>query len=317
MSFLCCLCAFAQDIPIVLFAALRVVITRMARLYNPAGSQYTLSGSVRQFFRIGSRAMAKCLGLILAAVFLLLDAATHAAVPRRPVSDDQLVAQGQLIANSAHFEIYQHRVSLDPSFLRVMESAYEEVQRVTGLELDTATYRPKVRIYVSDSIAVSHVWKAYQHPKDPKAIIFLNLRAYHGAMGGKNATHVHELTHLFTWRYNSHTLREGIADYVALRIFPGAAVGPNPGGDSARPEISSEILELLGTTKPPPEWVSTDALRRAAYYSASYRLVKFLIEAKDLETFWRLYQSENPEADIKALFGLERSDAVEAALAAR
>ena len=261
--------------------------------------------------------MPKSIGLLLAAVLLALTANTDAAVPRRSVSDEQIVAQGQLVASGAYVEIYQHRVAIDPSFLKLMESAYEEVQRVTGLKLDTATYGSKVRVYVSDAIGVSHVWRGYQHPTDPKAVIFLNLRVYHGAMSGKNATHIHELTHLFTWRYNSHTLREGIADYVALKIFPGAAVGPNPGGDSARPEVSSEILELLGTTKPPPEWVSTDSLRRAAYYSASYRLVKYLVDTKDLETFWKLYASENPEIDIKNLYGLDRTAAVKAALGAR
>jgi hypothetical protein len=136
-------------------------------------------------------------------------------------------------------------------------------------------------------------------------------------MSSKNATHVHELTHLFTWRYNSHTLREGIADYVALKILPGAAVGPNPGGNSTRLDIPSEIVELLGTTKPPPEWVSTDPIRRGAYYFASYRFVKYLIETKDMETFWRLYQSENPENDIKRLYGLDRREAVQAALGVR
>ena len=262
--------------------------------------------------------MPKNIGLLLAAVLLVLTANTDAAVPRRSISDEQLVAQGQLVASGAYVEIYQHGAAIDPSFLKVMESAYEEVQRVTGLKLDTATYsRSKVRVYVSDAIGVSHVWRGYQHSTDPKAIIFLNLRVYQGAMSGKNATHIHELTHLFTWRYNSHTPREGIADYVALKIFPGAAVGPNPGGGSARLEVPPEILELLGTTKPPPDWVSTDPLRRAAYYFASYRLVKYLIETKDMETFWKLYLSENPETDIKSLYGVERTDAIKAALGAR
>jgi hypothetical protein len=36
-----------------------------------------------------------------------------------------------------------------------------------------------------------------------------------------------------------------------------------------------------------------------------------------METFWKLYLSENPEADIKSLYGLERTDAVQAALGAR
>jgi hypothetical protein len=198
-----------------------------------------------------------------------------------------------------------------------MERAYEDVQRVTGLQLDTATYGSKVRVYVSSSIGISHVWRGYQHPTDPKASIFLNVRVYHGAMSGENATYIHELTHLFAWRYNSHTLREGVADYVALKILPGAAVDPNPGGDGGRPEVPTEILELLGTTKPPPDWVSTDPLRRAAYYFASYRFVRYLIESKGMETFWKLYASENPEIDIKSFYGLERTEAVQAAFVGR
>ena len=258
--------------------------------------------------------MLKNFGLILAAIFLVFTVNIHAAVPRRSVPDEQIVAQAELVASGTHMEIYQHGVTIDPSFLKVMESAYERVQSVTGLKLDTATLGPKVRVYVSDAISISHVWRGYGHPTDPKAIIFLNLRVYQGAISGKNATHVHELTHLFTWRYNSHTLREGIADYIALKVFPGAAVGPNPGGDAARLAIPPEVVDYLGTTKPPPEWVSTDPLRRGAYYLASYRFVKYLIEGKDIETFWKLYASENPESDIKRLYGLDRREAVQAAL---
>jgi hypothetical protein len=36
-----------------------------------------------------------------------------------------------------------------------------------------------------------------------------------------------------------------------------------------------------------------------------------------METFWRLYQSENPENDIKRLYGLDRREAVQAALGVR
>jgi len=241
-----------------------------------------------------------------------------AAVPRRALSDEQIVAHAQLVVSGTNIEIYQQGVAVDPSFLRTMESAYEQVERVTGLKLDTATLGPKIRVYVSDAVNVSHVWRAYQHPRDPKGIIFLNRRVYHGAMGGKNATHVHEITHLFTWRYHSHTLREGIADYIALKIYPGAAVGPNARPEeAARRNIAPEILAHLGTTRPAPDWVSTDPTRRADYYFASYRLVKYLVERKDLDHFWRLYASENPEEDIKKLYGLSRDDAIEAALAAR
>ena len=260
-----------------------------------------------------NQVMLKNVVLILSIVFVLFVNA-HAAVPGRSIPDAQIVAQAELVASGAYVEIYQHGTAIDPGFLKVMESAYEEVQRVTGLKLDTATLGPKIRVYVSDAISISHVWRGYGHPRDPKGIIFLNLRAYQGAMSGKNATHVHELTHLFTSRYNSHTLREGVADYVALKVFPGAAVGANPAGDSARLAIPPEVVDYLGTTKPPPEWVSTDPLRRGAYYLASYRFVKYLIERKDIETFWKLYTSENPESDIKRLYGFDKKEAVQAAL---
>jgi hypothetical protein len=243
-------------------------------------------------------------------------AAAGAAVPRRTLSDEQIIAQARLVASGSNIEIYQQGMPVDPAFLKTMESAYEQVERVSGLKLDTATLGRKVRVYVSDAINVSHVWRAYQHPRDPKAIIFLNLRAYHGAMAGKNATHAHELTHLFTWRYHSHTLREGIADYIALKIYPGADVGPNPAARSAQRTIAPEILAHLGTTMPAPDWVSTDPARRADYYFASYRFVKYLVDRTDLDTFWKLYASENPEEDIKNLYGLSRDEAIQAALTA-
>ena len=253
---------------------------------------------------------------ILAIISVVDTANINAAVPRGGVSDEQIAAQGQLVASGAHVEIYQHGVTVDPSFVKVMEDAYEQVQRVTGLKLDTVTLGFIVRVYVSGSVTVSHVWKGYQHPSDPKAVIFLNPRVYSGAMNGKNATHIHELTHLFTWRYNSHTLREGIADYVALTILPGAAIGPNTGG-SAPPQIPPEVFEHLGTTKAAPEWVSTDPVRRSAYYYASYRFVKYLIEIKGMETFLKLYVSENPEMDLRTLYGLGRQEAIQAAFAVR
>ena len=119
-------------------------------------------------------------------IFLCIFAGSaHPAVPRRSISDEQVVARAQLVASGAYIEVYQHGAVIEPSFLKMMESAYEEVQRVTGLKLDSATLGSKVRIYVSDAISVSHVWRGYQHPSDPKAIIFLNLRAYHGGHGGQ------------------------------------------------------------------------------------------------------------------------------------
>lgn len=253
--------------------------------------------------------------LILALVSVLNAANIDAAVPSRAVSDEQIIAQGQLVATGKYLEIYEHQTRVDSSFLKVMENAYEQVKRVTGLTLDTETLGSIVRVYVSSSIGVSHVWKGYQHPTDPKAVIFLNPRVYSGAMKGNNATHIHELTHLFTWRYNSHTLREGLADYVALTVLPGAAVGPNAGATPS--QIPPEVFDCLGTTKPAPEWTSTDPVRRSAYYFASHRFVQYLMEMKGMETFLKFYASQNPETDIRNLYGLSREEAAHAALSGK
>ncbi len=222
-----------------------------------------------------------------------------------------------MVASGKNVEIYRHGMTIDPNFLKVMEGAYEQIEKVLGIKLDIATLGPKVRVYVSDAVRVSHVWRGYQHPSDPRGIIFLNPRVYWGAMSGKDATHIHELTHLFTWNYKSHTLREGIADYIALTILPGASVGPNPGGNEVPPEIPPEILEYLGTTKLPPGWLSTDLVRRRAYYFASYRFVRYLIEMKGIETFMKLYASENLEITLRNLYGISREEMIQAAFKSR
>jgi hypothetical protein len=120
----------------------------------------------------------KTLGITFSSIFLFVESIAFGAVSPRSVPDAQIVVEGQLVASGTYVGIYQHGAVIDASFFKVMESAYEQVQRVTGLKLDTATLGPKVRVYVSDAIGPSHVWRGYQHPTDPKGIIFLNLRAY-------------------------------------------------------------------------------------------------------------------------------------------
>ena len=245
-----------------------------------------ISGTTKKIDKHGPMdKMRRCLNILIIVLTLVpRTVSTQAAVPQS-VSDEQIVSNAELIASGTLFEIYQHGTRVDPAFLKVMERAYEQVQKVTGLTLDTATLGPKVRVYVSGSLGVSHVWRGYQHPRDPKGFIFLNARVYRGALSGNDATYIHELTHLFTWKYRSHTLREGIADYVALTILPGAAVGPNEGKAWNLSRIPLEVLECLGTIKPIPGWVTTDPLRRSAYYFASYRFAKYLVEEGKLRYF--------------------------------
>ena len=132
------------------------------------------------------------IGLALTSLLAVDSANIEAAVARRGLSDEQIAAQGRLVRSGKYVEIYEHGVKVDPSFLKIMESAYEQVEALTGLKLDTSTLGPKVRVYVSDTAGISHVWKGYEHPRDPRAILFLNPRVYSGAMNRKNATHIQD-----------------------------------------------------------------------------------------------------------------------------
>jgi hypothetical protein len=144
--------------------------------------------------------------------------------------------------------------------------------------------------------------------------VFLNPRVYLAALRGSNATYAHEMAHLFTWRYHSHTLREGLADYLALKIHPGAGVGPNPEGYDSSASISQEVLDCLGTTNPPPRGVISDGYLRRSYYFASYQLVRYLIENGGMDAFMKLYDSENPEVEFPALYGASREVLVRSAV---
>jgi hypothetical protein len=236
--------------------------------------------------------------------------ATPVSAQRRPVaaSDPEVVAQSTLVTSGERVEIYQHGVAVSPAFLRLAEDAYRRLEALTGRALDTATLGPKVRIYVSDAVRVSHLWRGYNHPTDPRGIVLLSARAYEDGLKTINATYVHEMAHLFTWRYRSHTLREGLADHLALQVHPGAGVGPNPRGYDRSMKIPPEVIECLGTTTPPPAWVTTDPERRSAYYYASYRFVKSLIDAAGMEVFLRLYDSPNTEDALVTLYGASRRE---------
>jgi hypothetical protein len=244
------------------------------------------------------------------ATALVLAVGPSALAQRRQGADAEIVGQAQLIASGDRIEIYRHGVAVVPAFLKAAEDAYRRLEALTGRTLDTATLGPKIRIYVSDVVFVSHVWNGYGHPKDPKGIVFLSARAYDGAMTRTNATYVHEMAHLSTWRYHSHTLREGLADYLALAIHPGAGVGPNADGYDRRMRIPPEIVECLGTTRPPPAWLGSDVDRRRAYYLASYRFVKSLIDQAGMETFLRLYESPTTEDALVTLYGASRDELV-------
>jgi hypothetical protein len=227
--------------------------------------------------------------------------------------DGQIVREAQLAASGKRVDLYEHGVGADRALVAVAEKALARMEELLGRKLDEATLGPKISIYVSAGTRISHVWRGYNHPGDPRPIVFLNPTVAELAVAGTNATYAHELAHLLTWRYRSHTLREGLADYLALQLHPGAGVGPNPAGYGSPPAVPPEINDYLGTTRPAPDTVVSDPSFRRAYYYASYRFVRYLIGRAGVETFMKLYDAEDPGAAVSQLYGASLKELVAAA----
>jgi len=77
--------------------------------------------------------------------------------------------------------------------------------------------------------------------------------------------------------------------------------------------VPPEIDQYLGTARAPPAAVRNDVEFRRAYYFASYRFVRFLIERAGLATFLKLYGAEDPEREFAPLYGASREELVTAA----
>jgi hypothetical protein len=127
-----------------------------------------------------------CASALLVAACIASD---HAAAQRsRFTNDRQIVEQAALVASGERVEIFQHGARVDAAFLPLAEKAYSALEGLVGRKLDTATLGPKIRIYVSSAVTVSHLWRGYNHPQDPKGIVFLNPWVYQAALRGTNAT---------------------------------------------------------------------------------------------------------------------------------
>jgi hypothetical protein len=224
--------------------------------------------------------------------------------------DEQIMANSTKRGSGKRVDVYSDGPPVDAALVQHAEQALAQIEQLTGRPYDAATLGPRIAIYLSASTRISHVWKGYDQPQDPRGILFLSLRAYRGALTGEDATYAHELAHLVTWRFYSHTLREGLADYLALQIHPGGGVGPNQANAETPTSASGEVKACLATTVAPPPWLASDAQRRREYYWACRRFVQFLIDRQGMSKFMALYDSREPEKELPRLYGAERESLV-------
>jgi hypothetical protein len=251
---------------------------------------------------------------LLRALFLaVLPLCLHAQTMPRS-TDAQIMREARLIASSGRVDLYEHRVVVDPELASAADRAITKMESILGRRWDAQTFGDRVSIYVSSETRVSHVLGGYEHQNNPRAVLFLNSVVAQMSLSGRNATYAHELAHLLTWRFYSHTLREGLADYLALQLHPGAGVGPNREGYSTFPPLAEGVSDVLGTAAAPPAALLQDQAFRQSYYASSYRLVRYLIEAGGMAKFLELYAASDLEPAFKQLYGQDRNALVAAAL---
>jgi hypothetical protein len=241
------------------------------------------------------------------ALTLLLSAiASHAQ--RRDNPDATVLNRAKLVSQTDRVEVYRDDIDVEDGLAVAIDQLYVTIEDKLGRKFDTATLGKKIKVVVSNHVRVSHVWRGYQHMNDPLPVIFLNARAYNGFKSKANATLVHEMTHLFTWRYNSHSLREGVADYVARAVMPNTAVGPNDAN-----AVSSPVgwaFKYLGSNHPAPSELTTDPEFRKNYYFSSYVLVKALIERTSMADFLRFYDGPYSDTLFESAFKVKRLDLI-------
>ena len=108
-------------------------------------------------------------------------------------------------------------------------------------------------------------------------------------------------------RHDHRSPRRVLGHNIVDLILVVGAVGHDRG------ERRVDLLEVeafLGTTRPPPDELVDDGAFRRAYYFASQRFVRFLIERKGMVTFLALYEDPDPESAFPRLYGATRTELV-------
>jgi hypothetical protein len=234
------------------------------------------------------------------------------------LSDKAILKRTTLAATGKIVDIYTDMVDFESHQLATLaDQAYAHIGQQFGFQYDHHVLGARIQIHCSDAVKVSHVHGGYNQAKEPLGKVFLNNRAAHGAVQGVNATYIHEMVHLFTWHFCSHTLREGLADYAALALHSGAAVGPVPLDFALSTEAMCYFSKYWATTKKPPRKLKTDIDFRRGYYFSSRIFVTYLIEHFGLDLFMKLYASSEPETTIEQLYQQSRQSLVAQAIASK
>jgi hypothetical protein len=234
----------------------------------------------------------------------------------KKIPDKTIIKRTRLVATGKFVDIYSDLDDFEADELVLLtEQAYQQIKKKFKFHYNHQLLGDRIQIYCSAAVKVSHVHGGYLQTKEPLGRIFLNPRSALGSVQGVNSTYIHELAHLFTWNFYSHTLREGLADFVASSLHQGSSIGPVPADFALPNEEFARYTNYWATTKTPPRKLKTDIDFRRGYYFSSRLFVTYLIEKHGLEAFMQLYASPEPEVEIVSLYGQSRQTLVAGCMA--
>jgi len=243
---------------------------------------------------------------------MLHNSAMRQVISKRRIPDKSIIKWTPLVARGQWVDIYTDIDSYEADKLAHMaDCSYQHIQKKFSLKYNHDLLGERIKIYCSNAVKVSHVYGGYLQPEQPLGKIFLNLRSALGAIQGNNATYIHEMAHLFAWNFHSHSLREGLADYIASKLHNSSvSIGPVPADFILAEGDLKRYSRYWATVKNPPRKLKTDIEFRRAYYFSCRLFVTYLIQSFGFGKFMSLYDSPQPEIDLEHIYKKKRCELV-------
>lgn len=225
-------------------------------------------------------------------------------------ADDSLANETRMKASALetkHFIIwYQPRffaANKVKDFSQKYEQAYNGIEKILSRSFDANHFHnQKIEVFLTKG-GVSHVYGGYRHADYDIPWIYLPAMM----VQEDNSFYSHELTHLITWKSSAHSLREGLACWMQIKLYE-EKIGLNTKrhGFTNRSEAdnilrallkedkSSVIFESIGSAGIPSGTLTeVGGEFRSNYYTACYSFVAFLLDSMNMNNFMKLYEADD------------------------
>jgi hypothetical protein len=181
------------------------------------------------------------------------------------------------------------------------------IEKSLFMTMDKSHYKTDHIEIIVENPVVSHVYGGYDHPRYDKPVVFLK-----NAQAASRTTPVlHEMTHIIAWKFSSHSLREGLANYMQLTnaplagypAYPPRKMADNMASKALESEYGESLFATLGKDGVDSLTLPTDPKSRPQFYAVSQSFTQYLIEKKGLAVFMKIYSAPSAEKACRKLTG--------------